>query len=94
MTLPLIFRFLHGNRFCSFDLLNMHKKENGAIAIEHTSEAKKLKEYFAAVLPNYDEERVYTSNIKKVVQWYNILVVAGFDFTTLEEKEEEETKES
>lgn len=75
-------------------LHNMFKKENGAAALDHTSDAKKLKEYFAEVLPNYDEERVYTSNIKKVVQWYNILVSAGFDFTTLEEKEEEETKES
>ncbi len=75
-------------------LLNMYKKENGAVAIEHTSDAKKLKEYFAEVLPNYDEERVYTSNIKKVVQWYNILVSAGFDFTSLEEKEEEQTNES
>jgi hypothetical protein len=73
-------------------LLNMYKKENGAAALDHTSDAKKLKEYFAEVLPNYDEERVYTSNIKKVVQWYNILVSAGFDFTSLEEKEEEETK--
>lgn len=75
-------------------LHNMFKKENGAAALDHTSDGKKLKEYFAEVLPNYDEERVYTSNIKKVVQWYNILVSAGFDFTTLEEKEEEETKES
>ncbi len=75
-------------------LHSMFKKENGAAALDHTSDAKKLKEYFAEVLPNYDEERVYTSNIKKVVQWYNILVSAGFDFTTLEEKEEDETKES
>jgi len=75
-------------------LHNMFKKENGTAALDHTSDSKKLKEYFAEVLPNYDEERVYTSNIKKVVQWYNILVSAGFDFTTLEEKEEEETKES
>lgn len=68
-------------------LLNMYQKENGASALNHASDAKLLKEYFSEVLPNYDAERVYTSNIKKVVQWYNILVASGFDFTGLEETE-------
>jgi len=36
-----------------------------------------LREYFAKVLPNFDRERVHTSDIKKLIQWYNILVENG-----------------
>ena len=49
--------------------------------------------YFSEVLPNFDEERVYPSNIKKVLQWYNLLVDAGFDFESLKEVEEENKEE-
>ena len=38
---------------------------------------EELREYFAKVLPNYDRERVHTSDIKKLVQWYNILIENG-----------------
>lgn len=33
----------------------------------------KLEEYFFGVLPDYDEDRVYASDIKKIIQWYNLL---------------------
>lgn len=36
-----------------------------------------LREYFAKVLPNFDRERVHSSDIKKLIQWYNILVENG-----------------
>lgn len=36
-----------------------------------------LREYFAKVLPNYDRDRVQVSHIKKLIQWYNILIEAG-----------------
>ena len=36
-----------------------------------------LLEYFAKVLPNFDRERVHSSDIKKLIQWYNILVENG-----------------
>jgi len=39
--------------------------------------SKELREYFAEVLPTYDRERVHDSDIKKLIQWYNILVSAG-----------------
>lgn len=52
---------------------SIFKKENGA-AIEVPKDGNALKAYFAEVLPNYDRERVYVSNIKKVLAWYNILV--------------------
>jgi len=49
---------------------------------------KKLTSFFSEILPDYDEDRVYTSNIKKVIQWYNILVSSGIDFSVVEASEE------
>jgi len=48
-------------------------KENSGAAISHKADKNELANYFNDVLPEYDEERVYASDIKKVVQWYNIL---------------------
>ena len=49
-------------------------KENGAkTSISHKDSKDTLEEYFFEVLPDYDEDRVYPSDIKKVVRWYNIL---------------------
>ena len=49
------------------------KKEEGKNTISHKSSANELKKYFSEILPDYDEERVYVSDIKKVINWYNIL---------------------
>lgn len=50
-------------------------KENGKeTAVSHKDSKDKLEEYFFEVLPDYDEDRVYVSDIKKVIQWYNLLV--------------------
>ena len=50
------------------------KKENGEKASVKPKDSKdKLEEYFFDVLPDYDDDRVYVSDIKKVVQWYNLL---------------------
>jgi len=58
------------------------KEKGGKTAIPHKSEKIKLEEYFFEVLPNYDEDRVYASDIKKVIQWYNILQENGItDFS-------------
>jgi len=67
------------------------QKENGKETISHKESANKLTEFFSKILPDYDIERVYVSNIKKIVQWYNILVTVKFDFETLEPKTEEES---
>ena len=57
------------------DVLNKIKtKENGGkTSISHKDNKDTLEEYFFEVLPDYDEDRVYPSDIKKVVRWYNIL---------------------
>lgn len=70
------------------------KEKGGRTAIGHKEDKLKLEEYFFEVLPNYDEDRVYPSDIKKVIQWYNILNDHGMtDFseaTADTEKSEEE----
>jgi len=58
------------------------EKEDGGEAISHKEPKIKLEEYFFEVLPDYDEDRVYASDIKKVMQWYNLLIKNGFtDFS-------------
>ncbi len=52
-------------------------KENGGEAISHKSTKDELEEYFFEILPDYDEDRVYPSDIKKVIQWYNLLTKHG-----------------
>jgi len=49
------------------------EKENGAETINHKVPKEELEEFFFNVVPDYDEDRVYPSDIKKVVQWYNLL---------------------
>ena len=53
--------------------VKIFKKENGGAAISHKAKPEELKSYFAEVLPEYDRERVYVSDMKKVINWYNIL---------------------
>lgn len=53
------------------------KKENNGPAISHKEDTAKLIAYFAEVLPDYDEDRVYASDIKKVLNWYNMLQAKG-----------------
>ncbi|BAO55592.1 DUF5606 family protein [Nonlabens marinus] len=48
-------------------------KEDKGAAISHQLSKDELASYFNEVVPEYDEDRVYASDIKKVVQWYNIL---------------------
>lgn len=51
----------------------MDKENGGPTSIGHKESRDKLEEYFFSVLPDYDEDRVYPSDIKKVIRWYNIL---------------------
>ncbi len=53
--------------------------------------ADELHEYFASVLPSYDRDRVHDSDMKKLIQWYNILVENGYtDFEDLLSAKKEE----
>lgn len=64
-----------------------YDKEKGGAVLSHKESLNKLTTYLSEVLPNYDEDRVYNSDIKKLFQWYNILHKA--DALKVEEKEEE-----
>lgn len=58
------------------------KENGGKTSVAHKVEKIKLEEYFFEVLPNYDEDRVYASDIKKIIQWYNLLQEKGItDFS-------------
>ncbi|MFY7756830.1 MAG: DUF5606 domain-containing protein [Flavobacterium stagni] len=52
-------------------------KENEGPALSHKEDNAKLVAYFEEVLPDYDQDRVYASDIKKVLNWYNILQAKG-----------------
>lgn len=54
-----------------FDLI--YDKEGGGPAIDGKADGNKLKTWFEGILPDYDKNKVYTSDIKKVALWYNIL---------------------
>lgn len=64
----------------------IYEKEKGGPCIDHKSADADLKKYFKTAFAEYDEERVYVSDIKKVLNWYNSLQKDGL----LEKKEESE----
>jgi len=71
----------------------VYEKEDGGEAMSHKSSANELKTYFEEVLPEYDKDRVYVSDIKKVLQWYNILHEKEMlDFTEEENQESTDTE--
>lgn len=72
-------------------LTGVKNKENGGQAsISPSAKPDELRAYFAEVLPNFDRERVYPSDIKKLISWYNLLISAGItDFTPEEQPAEE-----
>jgi hypothetical protein len=66
------------------------KNEGKAVDAKQYSDKKSLFAYFEEILPDFDQERVYPNDIKKVITWYNLLVGAGF--TSFKEEEEEATE--
>ena len=68
-------------------------KHENKEAISHKESNANLTSFFSEVLPDYDEERVYTSNIKKVIQWYNLLAKAKFNFSSIKEDSEADEEE-
>ncbi|MEN8230392.1 MAG: DUF5606 domain-containing protein [Bacteroidota bacterium] len=70
----------------------IHEKSEGKETLSHKSPVNELKSYFEELVPDFDEERVYVSDIKKVFQWYNQLLV--HDLLEVVEKEEEASTET
>ena len=69
-------------------------KENGAAVSLDPKKAKpeELRAFLAEVLPNFDRDRVYVTDIKKLIQWYNILVANDLADFSEDESEEEATE--
>lgn len=77
------------------DVLKKVKEKEGGkpTSISHKDGKDVLEEFFFEVLPDYDEDRVYPSDIKKVVQWYNLLEKNNLLDTLEESKEAKDTSE-
>jgi hypothetical protein len=67
----------------------MYDANGGKSGISHTSSADELKTFFLKSMSDYDQDRVYVSDIKKVIRWYNILTEAGMLKPAKEEKKKE-----
>lgn len=68
------------------------EKEKGGPCVSHKADDKEISAYFEQILPDYDKERVYVSNMRKLFSWYTLLQTTG----NLKEKEEnnKETEEA
>ena len=72
----------------------IYEKEKGTASIDHKSSGKVLEEYFHEIVPAYDRKRVYASDIKKVILWYNILQKQELlDFSKNKENKDGKDKE-
>ena len=71
-------------------LKTLEQGKKASIDVKKAS-GDELREYFAKVLPTFDRERVHNSDIKKLLQWYNILIENGI--TDFKEEEAAETAE-
>ena len=69
------------------------EKEDNKPTISHKEDKAKLEAYFAEVVPNYDADRVYASDIKKIINWYNLLVTNELISKDMEIKSREQEEE-
>lgn len=60
--------------------------ENPPVGVKESKE--KIEDYFSSIVPDYDEDRVYISDMKKVIKWFNILNEKGYLTMAPEEEEE------
>lgn len=66
------------------------KEDNKETAVSHKDDKNALEGYFSEIVPNYDAERVYASDIKKIINWYNMLITRGVISKDMEIKAKEE----
>ena len=77
-----------------FELIKA-KNEGNKVDIKAIGGDSEIREYFAGNLPEFDNDRVYTAEIKKIFSWYNQLIDAGVtDFTDSDEAKETKSEES
>ncbi len=92
-TLTEISMFTEGEDIALADVFTkIYEHTKGEAAISHKESPEKIKAEFAAVLPEYDRDRVHVSDMKKCFAWFNILVGAGmtaFELPKYDTKEQE-----
>lgn len=67
------------------------KTEGKPVDVKSLGSDENIREYFGEILPKFDRERVYTTDIKKLFSWYNLLLAAGItDFAEAEEESKAE----
>ena len=69
------------------------KNEGKAVDAKQYTTPEALHAFLEGVLPDYDKERVYNNDIKKIISWYNLLLAAGFTSFEEAEQTEQETAE-
>jgi len=74
-------------------LKRIYQKENANAAIDPKSTNDQLKKYFEGIVPDYDREKVYVSDIKKVITWYNLLLSQNMIDLEEDPKDEKNTEE-
>lgn len=75
-------------------LKNIKEKYGDATPVNKKSSNEELMNFLGEVLPQYDKEKVYASNVKKLVQWYAILIENAVEFEVEKEATAEETAET
>ncbi|MGM9860355.1 MAG: hypothetical protein ACI31C_06325, partial [Muribaculaceae bacterium] len=78
------------------DVLELVNKKNEGkhIDIKAFADDAAMRQYFAEILPTFDDDRVYNTDIKKLFQWYNQLLDAGIsEYKEAEESEKEQSAE-
>lgn len=72
-------------------LLSIKRKENGAAVVMDLKKATPddFRAYMAEILPTFDRDRVYVSDIKKLITWYNLLIASDMaDFEAVADENE------
>lgn len=76
-------------------LSKIKEKENGEKAsIGKKSSSKEIFAFFEEVLPTYDKDKVYASDVKKIISWYNALIDANIDFEKIESQNGDQENDS
>lgn len=73
-------------------ITTISEKEKGGPAVDNKADDKTVEKYFSEILPDYDKERVYVSNMRKLFTWYNTLQSTG-NLKLKEENKESDEKQ-
>ena len=86
--------YTHDDDVPLLDILNrMHESQKGEAGPSHKDAAQTIRDFVDGIVPELDHDRVYQSDLKKLVQWYNLLVGKGAFPLEAPENPEEAAKE-